>query len=73
MTGREAVVKALCEAAEPKPIHALEVPGVSQATVSARLRELRKEGIVQKVRAPGKKFDLWRMTPSDLTLPLVVL
>lgn len=35
MTGRQAVVKALYEAPEPRPIHALEVPGVSQATVSA--------------------------------------
>lgn len=37
-----------------------------------RLRELRKDGIVQKMKAPGSKFDLWRLTPADLTLPLVV-
>jgi DNA-binding HxlR family transcriptional regulator len=70
MTGRQAVVKALYEAGEPRPIHALEVPGVSQATVSARLRELRRDGLAQKMKAPGSKFDLWRLTPSDLTLPL---
>ena len=72
MTGREAVVKALFEAQEPRPIHALEVPGVSQATVSARLRELHKQGVVQKMRAPNARFDLWRLTPADLTLPLQV-
>lgn len=73
MTQRQAIIKALYGAPRPLAIHEIPVEGVSQTSISARLREIHRDGIVQKMRAPGKKFDLWRLTPADLVLPLRVV
>lgn len=72
MTARAKIVKRLFEAQAPLPIHALNLDSVSQTSASARMRELAKDGIVEKVKVAGCRYDYWRMVPADLTLPLVV-
>lgn len=73
MTARAKIVKRLFESAAPLPIHALNLDSVSQTSASARLRELAKDGIVEKVKVTGCRFDYWRLKPADLTLPLTVV
>jgi DNA-binding HxlR family transcriptional regulator len=73
MTARQLLAKRLYEAARPLALHELAIPTVSQTAASARLREMKRDGIVVSVPVPGKKFTAWMLTPADLTLPLVVL
>ena len=61
MTAREAIIKALSTAAGPVPIHSLDVNGISQTAVSARLRELSKAGIVIGIKHPSKPYKLWKL------------
>ena len=72
MTARQALVKALYESPRPLALHEIPVVGINQAAASARLRELRRDGLVISVKVPGKKFTAWMLAPADLTLPLTV-
>lgn len=72
MTARARIVARLYASPEPLPLHRLDIPGVSESAAGARLRELTRDGITQAVKVPGKKFLAWRLTPADLTLPLVI-
>lgn len=73
MTTRQLLAKRLYEAARPLALHELELVGVNQAAASARLREMKRDGVVVSVPVPGKKFTAWMLTPADLTLPLTVV
>lgn len=73
MTARSKIVARLYASPEPLPLHRLEIPGVSQTAASARLRELKRDGIVVSVPVPGAKYTAWMLTPADLTLPLTVV
>ena len=73
MTARNLIAKRLYEAKAPIPLHALDIPGVSQTAASARLRELKRDGIVVSVPVPGRKYTAWMLTPAEMVLPLVVL
>lgn len=73
MTARSKIVARLYESPVPLPLHALHVEGVSETAASARLRELKRDGIVVSVKVPGKKYTAWALTPADLTLPLTVI
>lgn len=59
MTARQMIVKRLYEAARPLALHELDLIGVNQAAASARLRELRRDGLVSSVPVPGKRFTAW--------------
>lgn len=70
MTARDLIVKRLAQATEPLPLHALNIPMVSQTAASARLRELAREGVVQSVPVSGKRFTAWKLAGPILSLPL---
>ncbi len=72
MTARAKILAALHEAPWPLPIHRIPVEGVSQTSMSARLRELAREGIVVSYPVPGSRCTAWALTPADLTLPLSI-
>ena len=65
MTARQKILQRLALADLPLPIHALDIEGVSQTSASARLREIHREGLVIKTKAPGKRFDLWALRPES--------
>jgi len=73
VTARQLLAKRLHEAARPLAIHELSIPTVSQTAASARLREMKRDGIVISVPVPGKKYTAWALTPADLVLPLLVV
>ncbi len=65
MTARQALVKALYESPRPLALHEIPVIGINQAAASARLRELRRDGIVESVPVPGRKYTAWRLVPAQ--------
>ena len=73
MTAKAAILARLTESSAPLPLHALDIPGVSQTAASARLRELARAGIVESVPVPFKRFTAWRLKPGQPTLPGVSL
>jgi hypothetical protein len=48
----------------------LNLVGVSETAASARLRELKRAGLVVSVPVPGKRFTAWAIAPNELALPL---
>ena len=64
-TARTKILQRLALADLPLPLHQLDLDGVSQAAASARLRELKKEGLVVSVPVKGKKFTAWILTPQS--------
>ena len=73
MTARQAIIKVLYESPRPLAIHELPLEGISQTSASARLRELKQDGIVVSVPVKGQRFTAWMLKPSDLVLPLTVV
>lgn len=69
---RALIIKRLYEAQAPVPLHALDIVGVSQTAASARLREMKREGIVVSVPVPGRRYTAWKLAPAEQLLPLVV-
>ena len=65
LTARTKILQRLALADLPLPIHALDIPGVSQTSASARLREMAREGLVVKYPVKGKHFDAWALTPES--------
>ena len=65
VTARTKILQRLALADLPLPLHQLDLDGVSQAAASARLRELKKEGLVVSVPVKGKKFTAWMLTPQS--------
>ena len=68
---RHLIIRRLYEANAPLPIHALDIPQVSQTSASARLREMAREGLVESDQVPGKRWTAWKLVKADLSLPLV--
>lgn len=73
MTARQKLIAALYRAPRPLALHEIPVEGVSQTSMSARLRELAREGIVQSVPVPGARFTAWALSPSQPPLSGVQL
>jgi len=67
---KDKILARLASSPWPTPLHKLDIPGVSECSASARLREMQREGIVYSVPVPGKKFTAWALVPKDLVLPL---
>lgn len=65
MIAKDLILKRLAEAAEPLPIHALDIPGVSQTSASARLREMARENLVVSLPVPGKRFTAWTLAALE--------
>ena len=70
MTAKEAIVSTLSDSDRPLAVFEFGLMGVAQTSISARLRELARDGIVQSVRVPGKRYTAWTLAPKDLVLPL---
>lgn len=70
MTAKEKIVRALAESDRALALHEIPVMGINQAAASARLRELRREGLVESVPVPGKRFTAWKLTAGQGALPL---
>lgn len=64
-TAREKILDRLSLADGPLPLHELNIHGVSQAAASARLREMKRDGLVESVRVEGKKFTAWIIKPQS--------
>ena len=71
MTAKELILARLSHTEIPLAIHELQIGGVSQTAASARLREMKRDGLVVSVPIPGRKFTAWSLAKKDLTLPLV--
>lgn len=65
MTAREKIVKALAESDRALALHELPIVGINQAAASARLRELAREGVVESIPVPGKRFTAWKLVPGQ--------
>ena len=72
ITAKQKIVARLSESARPLPIHHLDIPGVSECSASARLREMQREGLVYSVPVPGTKYTAWALIPKELALPLAL-
>lgn len=70
MKAADLILSRLREAGRPLALHEINVPSVAQTAASARLRELRREGLVQSVPVPGFRYTAWQLTPQELRLPL---
>lgn len=70
LTAKAKILARLASSPWPTPLHKLDIPGVSECSASARLREMAKEGLVRSVSVPGKRFTSWEIVPKDLVLPL---
>ena len=64
MTARQSIIKFLYESSRPVAVHEIVIPRVSQTAVSARLREIARDGLVEGLRVEGKAFKVWRMVPN---------
>ena len=60
---RTKILRILALADRPLAVHEINADSVSATSASARLRELHREGLVIKAKAPGKRFDLWSRAP----------
>lgn len=69
-TAKSKILARLAESAWPLPLHLLDIPGVSQTSASARLREMARENLVRSVPVPGNRFTAWEIATKDSTLPL---
>lgn len=72
MTAKEKILERLANTEIPLALHQLQIASVSQAASSARLREMKKEGLVVSIPIPGRKYTAWALAPKDLSLPLTV-
>ena len=70
MTAKQKIMARLSSSPWPVPLHKLDIPGVSECSASARLREMARLGIVYSVPVPGTKYTAWALVPKELTLPL---
>lgn len=61
MTAKEAILKTLGQAWKPMPIHEFQLIGVSETAISARLRELARDGVVEGHRVEGKSYKAWTL------------
>lgn len=65
MTVKEALIQELSHSDRPLAIHEIGLMGVSQTSMSARLREMARAGIVVSVPVPGRKYTAWAIKPGQ--------
>jgi hypothetical protein len=63
MIAKQAIIERLKKSPEMLAIHEMGFLGHSQTAISARLREMRREGLVCGSTRPGKKFKQWGLNP----------
>ena len=64
MTAKEKIIMRLASVNQALPLHALDIPGVSQTAASARLREMARDGIAVSVPVVGKRYTAWTLSDS---------
>lgn len=64
-TASELILDFLSMSDRPLAIHEMRIAGVSQTSISARLRELRRQNRVTKYRAAGSRYDHWAAVPES--------
>lgn len=62
-TAKDKILHFLAMADSPVPLHLMTIPGVSQTSASARLRELAREDRVYSVPVEGKRYTSWVLMP----------
>jgi DNA-binding transcriptional regulator GbsR (MarR family) len=55
------IIERLAGSISPLAIHELDILGVSQTSASARLRELKRVGLVESVPVKGKRYTAWKI------------
>lgn len=70
ITAKAKILARLSSSPWPLRLHQFNLDGVAQTSISARCRELRRDGLVTSVPVPGARDTAWILTPKDLTLPL---
>jgi hypothetical protein len=69
MTAKESILEVLSKTTDKLAIHEFPFVGYNQAAISARLRELAREGKVVGTPRPGKAFKEWSLrTAGELPL-----
>ena len=68
-TAKDAILRHLMDARRPLAIHEIDIPGISQNSAAARLRELTQEGQLVRQFRPGKSFKEWMIPQVAPTLP----
>lgn len=66
MSAKDKILERLSKASDPLPVHEFNLPGVSQTSISARLRELSRDGRVESVPVPGKRFTAWKLVDDPM-------
>ncbi len=61
MTAKELILERLAHTEIPLALHQFQLPAVSQTSISARLRELAREGLVESVPIKGRKYTAWKL------------
>lgn len=64
-TAKEMILQRLALADDTLAIHEFDIPSVSQTSISARLREMRRAGLVESIPVEGKFFTKWRLTTQS--------
>ena len=60
-TAKTEIIKKLAMTDKPLSVHEFDLPLYSQTNISARLRELAREGVVISQRVPGKAYKSWSL------------
>jgi hypothetical protein len=68
MTAKTAILEVLSKAPEPLAVHQFPYIGFSQTGISARLRELARDGKVESVPVPNKRYTAWRVASGELPI-----
>ncbi len=71
MTARELILERLAHTEIPLALHQLKLGTVSESAASARLREMKREGLVVSVPIPGRKYTAWSLAPKSDELPFM--
>jgi DNA-binding HxlR family transcriptional regulator len=70
VTTREAIISSLAESDSPLAVFEFGFMGMAQTAISARLRELAREGVVIGVKHPKGAWKVWSLAPGQGNLPL---
>lgn len=65
MTAKQAILERLHQSDKPLALFQFNIPGVLQTALSARLRDLRREGAVVGRIRPGTPYKEWSLVPSQ--------
>ena len=64
LTASEKILVALNESDIPLAIHEMQIAGHSETALSARTRELVRDGFISGKRREGKAFKEWEITDA---------